>query len=165
MQSSLTAAALGLSILLTSLAHGQAKPKPPIDQQVTDSVQDARIRNLESRVEASHAVLNCTSGGYDSLVMASPKLLVFAVCRNIEPFLEGYRLSVEVGNPYSFSFGGISGQVRYGKDYADRSVDINFAGDFVPGRWTPFTVTINPAKAEDLRHLQMTLRASTVAPR
>lgn len=142
----------------------QTKPRPPTDQERIDKLQDFRIRSLENRVEASYASVNCNSGGFDSLMMGSPKLLMLVICRNIEPYLEGHRITLEVGNPHSFNFGGITGSLGYGKDWAEKDAELNFAGDLVAGRWTPITVIVNPSKPEEMRFLTLKINARSAAP-
>jgi hypothetical protein len=88
---------------------------------------------------------------------------MFVSCKNIEPYMEGHRLTVQIGNPHSFNFGGISGRVDYG-NLLEKSVELSYAGDLAAGRWTTITVVINPSKPEDLRLLWLYLSASSVAP-
>ena len=158
--------ALVTAAVLPNEGSAQQKPKasPPRDQAVIDDIQDIRIKGLESRVEVSFARLDCNTGRFDTLMMETPKLLMFASCKNIETYLEGHRVTVEIGNPYSFFFSGVSGRVKYGKDYASKSVDLNYAGQLPPGKWTTVTVVINPSMPDEMRNLDLYLSASTVAP-
>src|SRR5258708_23696899 len=77
---------------------------PPLSQAETNAALDYRLQILEARVEASFANLDCNTHNFDSFIMQSPKMLMFASCKNIEPYLEGHRLTIQIGNPYTFSF-------------------------------------------------------------
>ena len=157
---------LGLLLLFTAAHHAFAQtpkgPPKPRDQSAIDNFQDIQIRNLQSRVEAHFAALDCNSQRFDSLVMKSPKILMFAICRNVETYLEGHRITIEIANPYSVSFAAVSGKLAYGKDWASKDVDISFPGELVSGRWNKLQVVINPSNADDLRNLHLTLEANQI---
>ena len=127
-----------LVVLLLFAVNVSAQTKPPSKPTPklsdTDVVQDMRIKWLEERIEANYAALNCNNQKFDSLLLKAPKLLVFALCKNIEPFLEGHKVTFEVGNPYSFGLGGIKGGLKYGKEWASKSAEVVYTGDLPAGR-------------------------------
>ena len=96
--------------------------------------------------------------------MKAPKLQMFSSCENVEPYLEGHKITFKIGNPHSFSFGGISGEVTYGKGYPYSTTEISFAGVLVSGAWTTLTVIISPSKPEDLRSMFAIISANTAIP-
>ena len=80
---------------------------------------EMRVNGLQGRVSYRLATLDCNSGKYDEFLLDTGNLTFFAACSKIEPYLEGHRVTISVGNPYAFSFRNIRGKLGYGKDFAD----------------------------------------------
>ena len=139
-----------------------AAPTPPVTPEF--DITKFRIEWLEDRVESYSANLDCKGKGFHSFIMKAPKLQMFSSCENVEPYLEGHKITFKIGNPHSFSFGGISGEVTYGKGYPYSTTEISFAGVLVSGAWTTLTVIISPSKPEDLRSMFAIISANTAIP-
>lgn len=159
-----------LLVMLGSNASAQVKkpaPQPaptPPEFSLKDEAQDIRLENIESRVEGSYASLNCNTGATDGLMMRMPKIQMFARCEKVEPYLEGHRITVQIGNPYTFVFSGIKGELRYGKEWGRSKVAVDYPGDIHPGNWQNVVVTINPSAPEELRVLHLRLEAGSLRP-
>ena len=166
----LMSATLTFWLLFFSVSYAQtAKPQKPAAAQTPPVTPEfdftkLRLELLEDRFDRPAATLDCKSTGFYSFVMKSPKLQMFASCENVEPYLEGHKITFKIGNPHSFSFGGISGELTYGKGYPYSKTEISFAGVLVSGAWTTVTVTVSPSKPEDLRILFVTISANIVMP-
>jgi hypothetical protein len=163
----LMSAILTFGLLFFSVSYAQtakpqkpaAAPTPPVTPEF--DFMNFRINWLENLLDSSSATLDCKGKGFSSFIMKTPKLQMFASCENVEPYLEGHKVTLKIGNPHSFSFGGISGELTYGKGYPYSTTEISFAGVLVSGAWTTLTVTISPSKPEDLRTMFATISATT----
>jgi hypothetical protein len=119
-----------------------------------------QVNGLQSRVQYKGATLDCDSKQYTEFQLSNGTLVFLAACTNIEPYLEGFKVTVEVNNPYSVRFSNLSGTLGYGKTFEeslDRTVEVSTTAALAPGVWTPITVNVNPAKAEDLRFIEFNL--------
>jgi hypothetical protein len=103
-------------------------------------------------------------------------------CKRVEPYLDGFKLVLEIGNPYLVTYSDFNLKCRYGPrepegqkdataeqsnefqknmDEWKKSLKIKelaFTEQLLPGTWTRVEAIITPAKAEDLGYfgVQMT---------
>ena len=113
------------------------------------------------------ASLDCNTGKYDEFLFGSGALVFFASCSKIEPYLEGHRVTITVGNPHSFNFSGVKGNLYYGTDFADamsRQVEVSFTDVIRSGAWTTLQIIVNPSKAEQMRYIGLELSSQTASP-
>jgi hypothetical protein len=95
-------------------------------------------------------------------------MVFLAACTNVEPYLEGHKITIEVNNPYATRFSNLSGTLGYGRTVDEaftRTVEISTTQSLSPGAWTTFTVIVNPSKAEDIRYLEFNLKAANAGGR
>jgi hypothetical protein len=173
--------AIVLAILGTPMAYAQT-PTPPKPQSSTPKpapaptadlerrvrVLEAQVRGLQERVQYKGASLDCNSKVYTEFQFLDSTLVFFAVCTNIEPYLEGHKVTVKVNNPYGVRFSGIEGTLGYGKTQTEsfeKTVDISTVESLAPGEWTTFVTTINPSKPEDLRFVELNLTSQNAGGR
>lgn len=124
----------------------------------------SRINDLAGKIPYSAAFLNCNSKKYVEFRFDGSHLVFFASCENVEPYLEGHKLLLKIGNPYSFNFSNVQGRLQYGKtlvEAVNQQVEISPTETFRSGTWQSLTVIINPSKPEDLRVLWLELQAET----
>jgi hypothetical protein len=127
---------------------------------------EAQISNLQNRVAYKFATLDCNTGKYDEFQFASGTLAYFAACTKIEPYLEGHKITISIGNPYAFAFSNVKGNLNYGKDWSDvanKKVEVNFNESLRGGAWNSLVVTVNPSKPEEMRLLYLNLSAQTAS--
>lgn len=152
--------------VISAAASGQT-PKatqPPADLERRVRVLEFQMKSIERRVSHRFAELDCNSGKYDEFMFETGALVFFAACTKIEPYLEGHKITISIGNPHAFNFSNVKGELRYGKDVFDsleRKVEVSIAESIRAGTWNRIMVTVNPSKAEDLRYLGLTLNAET----
>ncbi|MBL8525567.1 MAG: hypothetical protein JNN20_17950 [Betaproteobacteria bacterium] len=170
---------LAISVALT-IAHTNSvfaqtpagKPPPakseaaPTNQGYERRIRslEAQVRSLQSRVAYKFATLDCNTGKYDEFQFAGGSLTYFAACTKIEPYLEGHKITISIGNPYAFTFSNVKGSLNYGKDWedqADKKVEISFTDTLRGGAWNTLVVTVNPSKPEEMRLLNIELNAQT----
>src|SRR2546426_9185192 len=68
---------------------------------------------LREKLEPKKAVVDATSKGY-TFLESSVGILVVS-CDGAQPYLDGYKVSLEVGNPLNVTFAGFRLKVRSGK--------------------------------------------------
>lgn len=123
---------------------------------------EAQVRFLQTRVSHKVATLDCNTGKYDEFQFTGGTLTYFAACTKIEPYLEGHKITISIGNPYAFTFSNVKGSLNYGKDWIDsKQVDVSFTESLRGGAWNTLVVTVNPSKPEEMRVLYIELNAQT----
>ncbi|MEQ6342933.1 MAG: hypothetical protein M3A44_15140 [Gammaproteobacteria bacterium] len=140
------------------------KTVPSLESSV--KILESRISALESRVSSQYASLNCDTGKYDEFMFQLSKLVFFASCTKIEPYLEGHRITVQIGNPHAFNFSNVKGHLFYGKEIWDafsNQVEISTTNTIRAGTWQTITVVVNPSTAEQMRSLILELSAETAS--
>ena len=162
---------VSLAISMVCSAAFAQQPRPP-SQQLDEL--DKRIKSLENQVRSLQgrtaykwASLDCNTGKYDEFLFSSGSLTFFASCSKIEPYLEGHRITITLGNPHSFNFSGVKGTLYYGTDFGDalsRPVEVSFTDVIRSGSWTTLQIVVNPSKVEHMRYLGLELNSQTASP-
>lgn len=142
--------------------------RPPTVRELEKKLEsiEARLSSLQGRVSYRLAALDCNSGKYDEFLLDAGNLTFFAACKKIEPYLEGHRVTISVGNPYAFTFRNIKGKLGYGKDFSTalvNEVDINTQEPLRAGSWNTIVITVNPSKPEEMRSILLQMSADTAS--
>ncbi len=160
-------------------------------QRATDHLRllhDTVVQRLDRRNEA---VLDPTESGFSTVETGSGVLLVS--CSGAEPYLDGYKIKLRVGNPHNMGFSGCEMTVRWGPRAPDapdetsgtepsdsewatwgeryeawkkkdfRSKKIVLTQDLEPGAWNPVEVILSPSRPEEVGELRVMIRASMVS--
>lgn len=159
---------LALSLVGDSAIAQTAPKSPPMSatQDIEKRLKaiEFQVKSLQDRVAFRSATLDCNTGKYDEFLFNTGVLVFFAACTKIEPYLEGHRITVSVGNPHSFNFSNVKGALNYGKDWVnslEKKVDVSITDAIRGASWTTVTIIVNPSKAEDMRYLSLSLNAET----
>lgn len=92
----------------------------------------------------------------------APAGVVLAVLEKVEPYLDGFTVSMRIGNPTTASYTGVKGKVRWGRQIdvkqdekynklSEKEIDLT---DSIPsGRWTIVNFNIAPAKSDEVRRI------------
>lgn len=125
------------------------------------------MRNLSESAPPNYLILNCNTGNFSEFLLQSSGLLFFGACKNIEPYLEGHRITIQIGNPHTFNFNNVKGSLMYGENIWSslsdgHQVDINTINAIRAGSWETFTIIINPSRPEQMRYLTLHLKAESV---
>jgi len=157
-------------------SHAQQKPSG-------QSGETERVKKLEERVAAmadlvdillrddppAMAWLDCTDKNFREVRLTGSALSVFVACDTIEPYLEGHRVKLRIGNPYAFDFLGLKGFLWHGQERLEtlnsqRKTEISSTQRLRSGTWLPVEVAINPSKPSEFREIGVTLSIETVSP-
>ena len=122
------------------------------------AIEDLKLQRALDSAHNRYVFLDCASGAMEEIRASHGSLVFFLTCAGIEPYLEGYRVTVHIGNPYAVELANVSLKLSYGKDPAeslqeDRKVKVELPNPLESGTLTPVVFIINPASAAQLRHL------------
>jgi outer membrane murein-binding lipoprotein Lpp len=115
---------------------------------------EAQIRRLESRVDSlevgSSAVISTEDELY-GLARTSHGTFVISAKR-VTPYLDGFKVLLEIGNLTSANFLGAEISVSWGSAFGN-SRRFKVLNRFNAGSFTDVEVALTPAKAEDVKRL------------
>ena len=165
------------------------------DAQTALTASNARIAQLESDIKNSKVVirallsetpsekrtpLDISTKGYDFIESPAGRLLVS--CTDAKPYLDGQKLTLNVGNPFLMTFSGFTLRVRYGPrppatpptaaealisqpawEATLKTKDVPFTETLAPGTWTKVELALSPAKAEDLGYVDFKILTNQVS--
>jgi hypothetical protein len=92
----------------------------------------------------------------------SPAGPVLVVLENMEPYLDGFKITFRLGNPTSASLSGVKGKISWGaafdvnkptENIEPLSKQFDDPTVFAPGTWTNLTISIGPATAAQARQI------------
>jgi hypothetical protein len=127
---------------------------------------EARTKKLENqmrelpvkRAESGGILLNTSDSSYSILDVKVGKLLFS--CSRVEPYLEGYKVFAEIGNPTSATFSGINLEFAWGKGEEEKETGlvpvlyekkISLPNEIRAGSWTAIEFILDPATVDDLK--------------
>ena len=126
--------------------------------KISTEIQDSIIANIN---QSSATIAD--GGGYG---IARTNLGVFTVSmEKIEPYLDGYRATLSIGNPSGLRLHGGEFQVEWGLPWgtknktpaeiyaSKRSNKFSIVKDFLPWAYTNIEVALTPAKPEEVKRL------------
>ncbi|MCX7866150.1 MAG: DUF3251 domain-containing protein [Limisphaera sp.] len=188
----------------TAIAQFGRSTSDALDKKVNTMAQSlvAYVTKLESdvRVELFSlrqsfkkvATLDPASKGY-SPVSTDKGVLLFAV-DGAEPFLDGHKFILRIGNPMNMTFSGFKLKVRYGKrppafpsfevgdtnavavlqkwardmqgwEKTVRETEFSFTDSLEPGAWNKIDFILKETKPEDVAHLEVSIETDRISLR
>lgn len=91
-----------------------------------------------------------------------------------EPYLDGFKVKLQVGNPSLATFSGFTLVANWGRSYTNGADSLEswqsaqkcrtneMADTLTAGAWTPVEVTLTPATAEELRQATVSIQLDAV---
>lgn len=171
-------ALIGFAILIGALgvgwiAKGYFAPRSLPDTQRNFILQteiealQTRIDRLESRLRHLEAgagnvaypdskeifPIDMTGQGYSLVKTNFGNLLV--QCGGVEPYLDGQKITLQIGNPTTATFSGLELEALSGKRNAQplKNQQIKSTDTLSPGQWTEMKFVVAPATAEEVGSL------------
>jgi hypothetical protein len=123
----------------------------------------ASIASVRASDKGNTAIVDCADPGY-AHVLTDVGVLLFR-CEKAEPYLDGFRLHLQIGNPLVITLSGLKVNSFWSADSGVDSSAVNVTNQFYPGRWNPVKVNIGPIRAEQLRQLWLRLDVNQVRMR
>ena len=93
-------------------------------------------------------------------------------CQNVQPFLDGYKVTLHVGNPQNTDYSGFVIKAKWGQKYkgewsdqpavtnwllSSKSQEFSFTNTLFGGRWNQAEITLRETSAEQLGMLQVSI--------
>lgn len=134
---------------------------------------ERRVRDVQARVTVGdEIILDCTKPEFDRLFTNNGTFLVS--CQDAVPYLDGYRITLHIGNPSSIEYAGLEVNARWAANILDVIVDdsstvrrhsYSVNTRLLPGVWNRVQLNVNPATGEEIRNLIVSARTNTVSLR
>jgi hypothetical protein len=105
-------------------------------------------------------LLDCDGHKYQEVHSKGSGLIFLVTCADIEPYLEGHRVRLDIGNPYFVAFKGFQGTLTYGGLY---KADVSSPEDLRAGYWNRVTVNVNPSKPSDMGLVYFEMQVDTAS--
>lgn len=168
----------------------QRLPHPSAEQQqvaeLTSRVSklEADVKSLQSKLDLDEFVLSMKQTRNDSINL-DPASRTFqrvdtdngfflVLLDSVTPYLNGYKLMVEIGNPSDASYPNASVKLLWNKapdlsktTFADwkkaqQEQDVQMTTPLSPGSWTTVEIDLLPATADQLGYLEFSISTPTV---
>lgn len=156
-------------VVCTAITFALLGCQPSGTQQATDTQARDEIAKLKQeisaiRLQAALSSIEMSGHGADFATFDSqgdkaytklkaPTGVVLASLERVEPYLNGYNIYINVGNPSTALLHGVSGELKWGKadDLSDlQSKKFELLDSFPPGTWRVIKLTTGPADAQSI---------------
>jgi hypothetical protein len=153
-----------------------ASPTPtavaPPDAVALNAALETRVKALEDKVMALQVdktmreLRDVNVAWFDPqeakkyIPVKSPAGPVLLVLENVEPYLDGFKVTLRLGNPTSAGLSGIKGKITWGRafdpknpsqDPQSQTKQFDDPTFFPAGAWTYLSINIGPATANQAR--------------
>ncbi len=171
--------------VMASLAH---VPAVTIEQS-SDGALEKKIATLESRLNFDEFLLSSKQDKQSEVALDPARMNVYQridsdplqfliSLSSINPYLNGYKAIVDVGNPSTAHFKGVKIKCEWSKPYdwskytegsykAWKSVIhssiTDVSNDISPGSWNPVEIILLPATQEELGYFQVSIESNSVS--
>ena len=138
----------------------------------TISELETRVVELElSKNIYEDAFLDVSVKGYQRIDTNCGFFLISI--KEAKPYLDGYKIILNIGNPSTIVYSGFTLKVKWGKrfekgeKYADWSKSLKekeekFTQELRPGVWNKIELVLSPAKPEQLGYLKISMKTDVV---
>lgn len=169
----------GRSIILQKELDSQASRISNLEKSVADLKSEISVYQFElDQKQQRHdtILLDPSSRTFQRLDTDTSSFLV--AVEDVVPYLNGYKLTVSIGNPTTATFSGVTIKIRWGKAYnfnefSDSSYaewsksiqekDVSLTGDLSPGSWNDVDLYLLPATADELGYLEISMTSPTIS--
>ncbi len=126
-----------------------------LNKSIQDLFADS-LRATEHQLHLREAVLDASDRDF-SPVMTDVGNLLLKV-ESAEPFLDGYKLLLGIGNPHAMTITGGSVQVFW----ANTNKEFSISQELLPGKWTDVPLAITRANPQDLHNIKVSVNVKAV---
>jgi hypothetical protein len=141
------------------------------DKKASDSVMYQVWADVSNLKKASAVLDPASPNEYIRIESDVGPLLVSL--KNVEPYLDGYKVQLTVGNPLSLTFKGFELAATWaprlsGTDYAgwlkkQKKKTFSLTQDLLSGRWNAVTLILSETKAEEVGYLEVSSTINTIS--
>lgn len=141
----------------------------------TQKVDSAAFIELLAEQPYTSCWLDPTAKGFQRLDTLHGSFLI--VCKDVKPYLNGYKITINIGNLSTAQYNGFSLKIKYCKKTIEtaggsrpsewyesmREKNVSFNDDLNPGSWNTVEFVISPAKAEDIGCLKLSMETKRLS--
>jgi hypothetical protein len=140
--------------------QAQADKKETLEERVVKlKLELFKLQMQVTQMSSGSADVSTIDKGYS---VAQTKFGSFTiVCKNVTPYLDGYKVHLSIGNLTNARFSGAKINLLWGKDY--NSKEMSVTNIFYPGRYTNVEIVLTPAKPEDIKTFSVALDFNQIA--
>ncbi len=153
------------------------------ERQGAPRSSDQRLTDAETEIQAlwqsyyvvvrddlpnTKGALDCGGAHYEEIKATNSFLVFFVACERLEPYLDGYRATIAIGNPHTFAFNRVGGTLSYGENIAaalvkeSQRIPFSSANELRPGTWTRIQVPLERTLAKDLTKIVVQVEVSKI---
>lgn len=148
------------------------------DMQSTVDYQRTRMARFQVEKDRYNKVyLDTSSKGFQRLDTNCGTFWV--MLEDVEPYTNGYKFVLSIGNPYYAVFSGVKTRARWGQAFEAKASEKDMSAyeawektlkekeetitnELRPGTWNKMTVILAPAKQEDLAYIEFSMTVEQV---
>lgn len=149
------------AVMLFQATPPSSKAEKPLPDRLK-SLEES-VDRLWDFVDGRMTKIDCNTSNYVELHPENSALVFPVACEKIEPYLEGYKITVAIGNPYSLTYVNVAGTLYYWESALGKTA--KFETTLLPGQWNKAVVTVNPASASSVRDLVLQFRLNSARSR
>jgi hypothetical protein len=150
-----------------------------LEKSVQQLQSESFMRSLEEGGK-TRVHLDPTQKSYQRVECNNGPLMVSV--DSMESYLDGYRLTLQIGNPSYMTYSGFEATTYWGPSWQDiagtnnfseaisakwqslqRSNTVTLTDSLMPGKWNWVKIIVAPAKPDEIRNLEMSFKSSTVS--
>jgi Protein of unknown function (DUF3251) len=169
-----------IALLVSLFAVGFRPNKPNALNEAYVLALASRVGNIEYRQSIQfnlrEALLDPASKSY-SRVDSQVGFFLMS-CQNVQPFLDGYKVTLHVGNPQNTDYSGFKLKTRWGSkykgDWSDqpavanwlhslKTQEFTFTSTLLRGRWNEAEITLGETSLDQMGALQVSIDANVVS--
>ena len=136
------------------------------------------ILSLRSLVEKNDsAIFNINDFSGFSAVNTDNGIFFISI-EDVQPYLSGYKIMLDIGNPQNCRYRGLKLNVKWSKEFDSENKDISYTDwkkainekdmsfstvSLEAGEWTTIEVVMSPVELEEMGYIEFSVYASTVA--
>lgn len=144
-----------------------------------DTNFEQRLKALEwsdRNREQKWIMLDPTTKSYQRIDTSIGSLLVSV--KSVTPYLDGYKVTLAIGNPYTIDFNGFNISCKWGASFtytngvvsnyeavqsSQKTRDLQQTDVLLRGYWNPVELMLSPATADEIKNLRISITPNTIS--
>lgn len=156
------------------------------DKQFSDRIT-LIAREVYKDYQEKFTSVDPTGQGFSAILSNNGSFLIS--CKGAEPYLDGHKLILDIGNPYFMTYIGFVIKAKFGTRAPEYPVDgsreqiskwqkeneewqktlvekeLNFPGELAAGAWSKVELILAPSKPEQVAYIALSMRTNEVSLR
>ena len=160
--------ALAIALIVTVIVFSKLET---LSKQVGPLSFDILLLKLQQKANDS-IVIDPAEKGYGRLDTNSG--FFFISCEDVQPYLDGYKLILNIGNPLYVKYDGFKLSIKYGRQFDFKTMNYGnwegslkitekaFTDELLPATWNKIEMVLAPAKPEEMRYIRISMKTDKV---